>query len=43
MWHPWNVPYVHLQKPTFQVSDITVQEALTGFAELQEKIAAADC
>ena len=43
MWHPWGVPYVHLQKPTFQVSDISVAEALSGFAELQGKISAAAC
>ncbi len=38
-WHPWGVPYVHLQKPSLQVSDITVMEALAGFDELQGKIA----
>lgn len=38
MWHPWGVPYVHLQKPSLQVSDITVEEALSAFDELQGKI-----
>lgn len=34
-WHPWQVPYVLLQPETRVVKDISVDEALAGFAKLQ--------
>lgn len=40
-WHPWQVPYVLLQPETRVVKDISVDEALTGFAELQTLCACA--
>jgi ADP-heptose:LPS heptosyltransferase len=36
-WHPWGVPYVALQKSSRSVADITVEETLAAFAELQTK------
>ncbi len=36
-WHPWGVPYVLLQPPSHEVSDISVDDALEGFAELRQK------
>jgi len=36
-WHPWGVPYVLLQPPSQEVSDISVADALEGLAELQRK------
>jgi len=33
-WHPWKVPYVLLQKPSRDVSDISVEEAAAAFARL---------
>jgi ADP-heptose:LPS heptosyltransferase len=36
-WHPWNVPYILLQPPSLDVKDISVGEALSGFAGLLEK------
>jgi len=36
-WHPWDVPYRALQKPSRTVADITVGETLAAFAELQNK------
>lgn len=37
-WHPWKTPYIALRAPSHQVKDISVEEALTGFFELQKKI-----
>ena len=37
-WHPWGVPYIALQKPSRQVADITVEETVSAFAELQRTI-----
>lgn len=44
-WRPWGVPQVILQPPTFEAADITVAEALAGFARLLSAAAtrAADC
>lgn len=36
-WHPWNVPYILLQPPSLDVKDISVGEALSGFAGLLER------
>lgn len=33
-WHPWGVPYVLLQRPSLEVVDISVEEALAGIAQL---------
>lgn len=33
-WHPWGVPYELLQKPSRDVSDISVDEAADAFARL---------
>ena len=33
-WHPWSVPYVLLQPPSLEVTDISVEDALNGFGEL---------
>lgn len=33
-WRPWGVPQLTLQPPTREASDITVTEALAGFAQL---------
>lgn len=33
-WHPWGVPYVLLQKPRLEVTDISVDEAMDGFGKL---------
>lgn len=33
-WRPWGVPYVLLQKPSMEVTDISVDEALAGFEQL---------
>lgn len=35
-WHPWAVPYVLLQPPSLDVKDVSVSEALSGFAHLLE-------
>ena len=35
-WHPWGVPYIALQKPSRTVADITVNETLAAFVELQK-------
>jgi heptosyltransferase-3 len=37
-WHPWGVPYQLMQRPSEDVSDITVAEALEKFRELQSAI-----
>jgi len=39
-WHPWGVPYRLLQKPSFDVSDITVNEVMTALNELRAGIPA---
>jgi len=36
-WHPLGVPYIALQKSSRSVADITVEETLAAFAELQTK------
>lgn len=33
-WHPWDVPYILLQPPSLDVTDISVEEALAGFEKL---------
>lgn len=33
-WHPWGVPYVLLQKPSRDVSDISAEEAVEAFGSL---------
>lgn len=33
-WHPWGVPHLVLQKPSLDVADVSVTEALQGFAML---------
>jgi ADP-heptose:LPS heptosyltransferase len=33
-WHPWSVPYVLRQKPSLEVTDISVEDALNGFRKL---------
>lgn len=33
-WHPWRVPYALLQKPSRDVSDISVEEAFEAFQHL---------
>ena len=37
-WHPWHVPYVLLQPESRVVADISVNEALTAFVDLQAKL-----
>jgi ADP-heptose:LPS heptosyltransferase len=37
-WHPWKTPYIGLRAPSHQVKDISIEEALAGFSELQKKI-----
>ena len=37
-WHPWHVPYVLLQPETKVVADISPEDAMSGFAELQAKL-----
>ena len=37
-WHPWAVPYVALRHPSKLVSSISLEEALTAFEKLQEKL-----
>ncbi|MQY52567.1 glycosyltransferase family 9 protein [Rhodocyclus gracilis] len=39
-WHPWGVPHRVLQKPSRDVSDITVEEAATAFSALMGEGAA---
>lgn len=39
-WHPWGVPYELLQKESRNVSDISVDEALTAFERLSAKAGA---
>jgi ADP-heptose:LPS heptosyltransferase len=33
-WRPWGVPYLLLQKPSFDVADISVDEVVTAFNAL---------
>ena len=37
-WHPWGVPYVLLQPESQRTSDISVEETLAGFTQLQALI-----
>jgi ADP-heptose:LPS heptosyltransferase len=37
-WYPWGVPYEVLQKPTLNVSDVSVEEALLAFRRLCDRI-----
>jgi len=39
-WHPWKVPYRLLQKPSLEVKDIAVEEAVTAFSALLADIRA---
>jgi ADP-heptose:LPS heptosyltransferase len=39
-WRPWDVPYLLLQKPSFDVADISVDEVLTAFNALRADIPA---
>ena len=34
-WHPWGVPHLVLQKPSLNVADISVAEALADFEKLR--------
>lgn len=34
-WHPWGVPHLVLQKPSLDVADISVMDALAGFEKLR--------
>lgn len=36
-WHPWSVPYEALQKPSLDVNDISVDEALAAFERLRRR------
>lgn len=36
-WHPWGVPYEALQKPSRDVNDISVNEALAGYERLRQR------
>jgi len=36
-WHPWGVPYELLQKPSRDVSEISVDEAADAFARLMSR------
>jgi len=35
-WHPWSVDYEPLQKPSFDVRDISVDEALAAYERLRQ-------
>jgi heptosyltransferase-3 len=37
-WHPWGVPFRLLQKPSFDVADISVDEVVEAFNELRAGI-----
>ena len=37
-WHPWKVPHRVLQKPSRDVKDISVDEAVEAFRSLQEAV-----
>jgi len=39
-WHPWGVPYRLLQKPSFDVSDIGVDDVVSAFNALRADIPA---
>lgn len=39
VWYPWGVPYRLLQKPSFNVKDISIDEALAAYAELASSAA----
>jgi len=34
VWYPWGVPHVLLQKESFDVNDISVEEALAAYEKL---------
>lgn len=34
-WHPWGVPYVALQPPSLQVSDVEVTQVVAAYQQLQ--------
>lgn len=36
-WRPWGVPHILIQPPSQEVTDISMEEALTSFKELLEK------
>lgn len=38
-WHPWGVPHELLQKPSREVSEISVDEAVAAFERLQSRLA----
>lgn len=40
-WHPWGVSHELLQPPSQNVADITVDEALSAFERLEQRLAAA--
>ena len=33
-WHPWGVPYVVLQPPSLDIANLSVEDAMRGFASL---------
>ncbi len=37
-WHPWGIPYELLQKPSQDVTDISVDEAVTAYCRLLDRI-----
>ncbi|MGD9787069.1 MAG: glycosyltransferase family 9 protein [Sulfuricellaceae bacterium] len=37
-WRPWGVSHVLIQPPSQEVTDISIEEALTGFNELLKKV-----
>lgn len=41
-WHPWGVPYVLLQPASRDATDISVDEAVAGFQQLQRKTTGSD-
>lgn len=34
-WHPWGVPYIALQPPSLQVSDVSVEQVTAAYRQLQ--------
>lgn len=38
-WHPWGVPYELLQKPSRDVGEISVDDAVAAFERLQARVA----
>lgn len=37
-WHPWGVPYELIQPPSFEVADISVDEALAAYDRLHKRL-----